>query len=646
MSQQTHASVAAGIVLRLRSVFLVISAVTILGMIAGLKQLQSVSNSIEELTVSSVSVFVNAEENERGLKELLFLLLRVEKLEEGDELFELERDTIVEITHLRSTMLDFPSPVDEQEAATHAEMTRSTNLALDEVESHARNILFEKKAVLDLDTELAKQESILEDAQRNLSNRLEDLTHVVAIENLRVSDEEAASLDQMRARYRQSLLYTNALTKIAADLDVVADSGAGVRKLTERAELQAAESALRFRLRGISNLLVQLPDIPERTELARDIVSIWKLILDPKGLIETAKQLQIHTERLGAHVSEVYVPLGQISAHSTELVASARARVEVARVDLAQKSARMSVISKLTGVLSLITIAATSLFVVENQISKRMAKLTKAVEAIASGNLEYKVDVEGADEIGEIASALEVFRLNAEALERSNIELEKFAYVAAHDLRSPLRAIQDLAEWTLEDPDCVFSEDGHENMSLLQQRIQRMNQLLTDLLEYARAGTESDKMASVNTKALFNDTVAMLAPSADFDIHYNGPDVDIVTYVTPLRQILLNLASNSIKHRDVAMQRIDIDIELGEERMQLRVTDDGLGIDGKYHQKIFELFQTLRSRDEVEGSGMGLAITHKILEHYDCSIYVISSPDVKRGASFCFDFPYKLANKV
>lgn len=184
--------------------------------------------------------------------------------------------------------------------------------------------------------------------------------------------------------------------------------------------------------------------------------------------------------------------------------------------DLSRATQSLVLTVSLTAFASLITIIVASFYIVERQINRRMARLTTAVLSIADGDTDYAVDVDvdvdGPDELGKISKALEVFKLNAKELSRSNTELEKFAYAAAHDLRSPLRAIQDLIEWTMEDRDNNFSADGEQNMALLQNRIERLNRLLSDLLEYSRVGQEETDITELSLGAVVQEMGDFLDP--------------------------------------------------------------------------------------------------------------------------------------
>ncbi|MBI1373096.1 MAG: PAS domain S-box protein [Phycisphaera sp.] len=221
-------------------------------------------------------------------------------------------------------------------------------------------------------------------------------------------------------------------------------------------------------------------------------------------------------------------------------------------------------------------------------------------------------------------------------LTRSNEELDRFAYIASHDLKAPLRAIDSLSQWIAEDMGESMSDTNREQMTLLRERVARMEKLLDDLLAYSRVGRQ-DGFAVVDTKQLVQDVVALLglpesfvvAPSDDLPVFYAA--------ATPLEQVMRNLIGNAYKHRDRQDVRVDITAEDLGTRYAFTVADNGAGIDPRFHKKAFAMFQTLNPRDEVEGSGMGLALVKKIVETYGGSISLTS--DVGSGAAFRFTWP-------
>lgn len=224
-------------------------------------------------------------------------------------------------------------------------------------------------------------------------------------------------------------------------------------------------------------------------------------------------------------------------------------------------------------------------------------------------------------------------------LEESNKELEDFAYVASHDLKAPLRVIDNISCWLEEDLDSVLDNDSREHMNLLRNRVQRMEKLLDDLLEYSRVGRKQGDayVEMLSGDALMQDILLLLSPSAGFEISYNPEFKQIEVPRMPLQQILFNLINNAIKHHHRDRGKIEVTVKKMPHELLFKVTDDGPGIDPAYHEKIFDMFQTLKPRDEVEGSGMGLAMVRKHLEIVGGTLNVESEKG--HGCTFRFSWP-------
>ena len=199
-------------------------------------------------------------------------------------------------------------------------------------------------------------------------------------------------------------------------------------------------------------------------------------------------------------------------------------------------------------------------------------------------------------------------------LERSNRDLEQFAYVASHDLKAPLRAIEVLVQWLREDLKDVQTGEVQENLNLLQQRTQRLNRLLDDLLEYSRAGRKIGECERVDTRQLVQDIVTLLAPPPTMQVIADESMPVIETHSAPLEQVLRNLINNAIKHHPSRQGRVRVSASQQPDQILFAVEDDGAGIPEEYADKVFQMFQTLQPRDEREGSGMGLAIVKRIIE--------------------------------
>lgn len=221
-------------------------------------------------------------------------------------------------------------------------------------------------------------------------------------------------------------------------------------------------------------------------------------------------------------------------------------------------------------------------------------------------------------------------------VERSNRDLDDFAYVASHDLKSPLSDVRNLSSWLAEDVGEQLPERSRRHLDLLGARVTRMEGLLDDLLEYSRVGRNESPTERFRFADVFEKMKSQLTIPKGFDVLLSAPEILFDGPRPPLETVLRNLVANAIKHHDHDAGTITISAEPGDERVTILVTDDGPGIDPSHFERIFRIFQTLRPRDEVEGSGVGLAIVKKSVEQQGGKVQIHSSG---RGTTFEFTWP-------
>jgi PAS domain S-box-containing protein len=238
-------------------------------------------------------------------------------------------------------------------------------------------------------------------------------------------------------------------------------------------------------------------------------------------------------------------------------------------------------------------------------------------------------------------SALRKAHLELEAkqaeLLRSNKDLEQFAYVASHDLKAPLRAIELLVQWIAEGLAGYDANNVQENLALLGKRTQRLNRLLDDLLAYSRAGRKVGAHRMTDTHALVLDVIQMLNPPPHISITIEGKLPTYKTHPTPLETVLRNLVSNAVKHHPGPQGRVVVSCAEQGDCYVYAVEDDGEGIPAQYAERVFEMFQTLKPRDQVEGSGMGLAIVNRIVQWQRGRVWFEPAPS-GRGTVFKFQW--------
>ncbi len=296
------------------------------------------------------------------------------------------------------------------------------------------------------------------------------------------------------------------------------------------------------------------------------------------------------------------------------------------------RTRNMSIALTITSVtLALIT----SIYIVQI-ITRRIAKMVNLAGAISNGDF-IKIEDKEKDELKKLSESLnsmsETLDKNFQELTKKNKELDQFAYVVSHDLKAPLRGIDNIAKWTIEDHDVELSPAVKKNIELIQGRTVRLENMINGLLEYARIGRIKKGQQKVDVNVLLNELVEVLVPPS-FNIKID-PDMPVfTTEKLRLEQVFSNLISNAVKYNDKDKGEIGIHFRELSDVYEFVVTDNGPGIHPDYHEKIFMIFQTLQERDAFESTGVGLAIVKKIIEEQKGSISVES--DTGEGSAFKF----------
>lgn len=222
----------------------------------------------------------------------------------------------------------------------------------------------------------------------------------------------------------------------------------------------------------------------------------------------------------------------------------------------------------------------------------------------------------------------------ADRLERSNQDLEEFAYVVSHDLKAPLRGISMVAEWLARDFAPVVNDDARENIALMLERTGRLSRLIAGILDYSRVSRQGITLTTVDTAALVADVIASITPPDGIAIRIAG-DLPPVRYdETQLRQVFQNLIVNAVTHMGKPRGDVVVSCTPVAGGVAFGVRDQGVGIPERHRERIFGLFQTLRSKEASGNTGAGLAIVKRIVERNGGTIHVASEEG--EGTEFTF----------
>ncbi len=249
-----------------------------------------------------------------------------------------------------------------------------------------------------------------------------------------------------------------------------------------------------------------------------------------------------------------------------------------------------------------------------------------------SGEILLRLNTKLEHEIAERTKVEEKQTQLVTKLEGTNKELKDFAYIVSHDLKAPLRAIGSLSHWIGEDYAPCFDEEGQNQMDLLKGRVDRMNNLIEGVLQYSRIGRIKETPIELDLNSLVADVIDSLDHNGILEIQVKNELPLVFGEMTPFIQIFQNLISNAIKYMDKPRGKISISCDEDEDHWIFSVSDNGPGIDERYYDKIFQIFQTLVPRDDFESTGVGLSIVKKIIDGLGGTIQVESQ--VGEGSTF------------
>ena len=274
---------------------------------------------------------------------------------------------------------------------------------------------------------------------------------------------------------------------------------------------------------------------------------------------------------------------------------------------------------------------------VTNELQEHKSRLEELVaartEELVRANEQLKLDIAARKRTEQKLA------LKAQELARSNADLEKFAYVASHDLQEPLRMVASYTQLLGRRYKGKLDVDADEFIGFAVEGANRMQQLIHDLLTYSRLTTLGKVLEPVESRAACDNAVKNLRQS----IRDSGATVTVAPLpavladATQLTQLFQNLIGNGIKYCNSRAPEIQVAARADGTDWIFSVQDNGIGIEPQYFERIFQMFQRLHTRTEYSGTGMGLAICQKIVERHGGRIWVESQPGC--GSTFLFTIP-------
>ncbi len=325
---------------------------------------------------------------------------------------------------------------------------------------------------------------------------------------------------------------------------------------------------------------------------------------------------------------------------------------------------------------TLILVAGMALsYLVASKIARPIEQLTGVADAIAHGNLRVQTTTGGSSELRSLSDSItlmsgaidstvaalqtevtarrqseeelavhrdhleDIVAARTEELRRSNRDLEQFAYVASHDLHDPLRMVRSYLQLLEADYGDRLDERGRTFIGFAADGAARMQQLISDLLAYARVTSQGQTLRKIQLLAALDDGLANLAvPLAETGAQVtHDPLPEVMADPGQLAQVFQNLIGNALKFRSEAPPRIHVAAEARAGEWCVSVRDNGIGVDAKHREEIFTIFRRLHTWTEHQGTGIGLALCKRIVERHGGRIWMRSESGV--GSTFFFTIP-------
>ncbi|HYQ64946.1 sensor histidine kinase [Actinophytocola sp.] len=286
-----------------------------------------------------------------------------------------------------------------------------------------------------------------------------------------------------------------------------------------------------------------------------------------------------------------------------------------------------------------------------------ISRLAEEVRVVARGDFEHPVEPSGPREVRELGADVNVMRQRilqelsalkvahteldrrSTDLERSNSELEQFAYVASHDLQEPLRKVASFCQLLERRYKRQLDERADQYIAFAVDGAKRMQILINDLLAFSRVGRIVRDPVLVSCDAVLEQALANLS----YSIEQTGADIDadplprVSAEVPLLTTVFQNLVGNALKFHGEQPPKVRVTVRRDGDFWEFAVADNGIGIDDDYAERIFVIFQRLHNKADYPGTGIGLAMCRKIVEYHGGRIWLDTS--VESGSRFCFTLP-------
>ncbi|MFC3121714.1 sensor histidine kinase [Agaribacter flavus] len=448
---------------------------------------------------------------------------------------------------------------------------------------------------------------------------------------------------------KQNLTRMGFINDIISDLELLSTIVLNTNNEDKPLVLEQVQEEFNTIFRNITFSLSNIDiDTPDTLHLA--IRDVYSLALSNGNYFERIIKQSETNIKVVAGAESIERTINEVSAELTPILSARAEQDSVALSSLLSFTHLYFAIVIMITVVTLLFVAYINRVVIPRRIIQPLQDMAQDIVKLSRDEVKTLQFSHDSTELQEIKQALLIFQQNAEQLRHRedellnansqltqlNKNLNMFIRVSSHDLRTPLRGIEVLAHMIEEDLDNNEIASAKRHNARVKTRVKRIDQLVASLSEYVRAERPETNIVEVEFKALVDECIDLLNVPTSFEFTIDTQVAKIRINQIAFTTVIRNLIDNAIKHHDCDQGAIEITLSESQSHYEISVVDDGPGVPARFQERIFKPFETLQPKDKVEGSGMGLSIIKKLIEHHKGDIHLQSPIDDERGARFTF----------
>ncbi len=650
---KTHSDKSHSIGHKLLLSFTIIVLLTILSVIIAIYSINRIDKSEDTLTRSSIPALVAANKLSSTALDVIYSSNEMNTDSSTKQLTRIKESTLLKANQILVVL----------EQIRNNPLIQNQIVEVKNVLAQIQNNIIKRSDIIHSLIQLNKKNAHELGIMSNAIEKITDITSLMEVDADAVFSEHItqlqsnSNLDPSSGDFLMLIendFYTiEAITRLNSQLAHLQKDIKSIYQAEDREHVLSIQQEFDHELRGAVRAILRMPSGDNRNSIGEYLNPLIEYGQDTPDVFESRiKIIQLHNTLKDIEKNNLELTT-HLNKNVTEISTAIKESTKHDSLILEKTISLSSWILIIIAIIAIVTSIAIVWFYVYRTIITKLMYLSSIAKQLSKGQHDTPIDITGNDELADIAKALgsikkyslkqkedtQLIAEKSKLLQRSNEDLSQFAYVASHDLKEPLRMISSYVQLLGQKYSGQLEGDADRYIKYAVDGCLRMKTLIDGLLTFSRIESSNEEMINVNIHDIIKDVLFEL----DLQIKESNAKVmwkelpDIHASSSQVRTVFRNLISNSIKYCEQETPEINITAIQSDDFVEISLQDNGIGIEDQYQNKIFTIFSRLHSREKYSGTGIGLSITKKIIDHHGGNIWLDSEPE--KGTTFHFTFP-------